>query len=185
MQEKEIMKKLKKSTLIFLLISLLGCSKDDSSSAERTFADLSGTWEVTSFSYNGTTTENDIETNESSVTSYYAEGWMLDFRVTFQENPNNYSFNGNYNIDYYYTNENGEEYLFYGNLNKNDNGTYVRNSNTNLTFNEGGDYKHVTIHELNDTTLKYSTHETSSETNSDNILISRTRTETYIFERNN
>ena len=179
------MKKLKKSTLIFLLISLLGCSKEDSSSEERTFADLSGTWEVTSFSYNGSTTFNDIETNESWGTSYHAEGWMLDFRVTFQENPNNYSFNGNYNVDFYYTYPDGEEYLFYGNLDKDDNGTYVRNSDTNLTFNEGGVFKHVTIHELNDSTLKYSTHETSSITTSENILETRTRTETYIFERNN
>jgi len=179
------MKNLKKSTLILLLIVLLGCSKDDSSSSERSFSELSGTWEVTSFSYNGTTTNNDIETNESWSTSYYAEAWMLDFRVTFEENPNSYSFNGNYNIDYYFTNVDGQEYYYYANLDKDDNGIYVRNSNTNLTFNENGDYKHITIHELNETTLKYTSHETSSETTSENVLETRTRTETYIFERSN
>jgi hypothetical protein len=185
LQEKEIMKILKKSTLILLLVALIGCSKDDSPTPERSFAELTGIWEVKSYEYEGTTAYRAINTNEAWNTSYHGAGWLLNFEMSISESPNNYSFDGDHNVDHYFTDENGQEYFYFANLIRNESGTYTRNSNTGLTFNENGDYKQVTIQELNETTLKFRTSESSSETNSDNVLVSKTRIETYILERIN
>jgi len=185
LQEKETMKTSKKITLIFLLVALLGCSKDDNSSSERSFAELSGTWKITSYSYEGTTSYRSINSNEAWNTSYYGEGWLLSLIFVFSENPNEYSITGNHNIDHYFTDENGEEFFYYANLVRNETGTYVRNSNTNITFNDDGVYKHSIIQELSDTTLKFNMSYSSSETNSENILITRLRNESYIMERIN
>jgi len=185
LREKETMKILKTTTLIFLLLASLGCAKDDDSTSERIFAELAGTWEVTSYSYQGTAEYRAVDNNGAWNTSYFGEGWLLNFNISFDESPNNFSVVGDHNVDHYYTDENGQEFFYYANLIRNENGTYTRNSNTNLTFNEDGDYKNVTIHELNDTNLKFSSSESSSETNADNVLVSRTRKETYILNRIN
>ena len=177
------MKPFKKITLLFLLTVLVGCSKDDNISKELSFAELSGKWEVTSYFYDGTTAYRAINNNEAWNTSYYGTGWLLNFNISFNKNPNNFSVSGDHNVDHYFTDENGQEFFYYANLIRDENGTYTRNSNTNVTFNENGDYKNVTIHELNETTLKFTSSESSSETNSDNVLVSRTRNETYVLTR--
>ena len=60
------MKILKTNTLILLLLTLIGCSKDDGSSSERSFAELTGTWEATSYFYEGTARYNAIDINEQN-----------------------------------------------------------------------------------------------------------------------
>lgn len=185
MLEKEIMKILKKTTLALLLITLIGCSKDDKTTEEISFAELKGTWEVTSYSYNGTTTYNAINTNEAWSTSYFGDGWSLNFNFVFSENPNDYAVSGDHNVDHYYTNQDGQEYYYVGNLERDELGTFTRNSNTSITFNEDGEIKSGTIQELSETTLKFNMIESSSETDSDNVLITRTRNETYILKRLN
>lgn len=179
------MKISKNITLIFVLVIFIGCSKDGKVITERTFAELSGNWEVTSYEYEGNTAYRSITTDENWDTSFYGAGWLLDFNIAFAENPNDFSITGNHNVDHFFTDEDGQEFFYYANLERSETGTYTRNSNTSLTFNEGGEYKQGTIQELDETTLKFSTSEFSSETNSENVLISRIRTEIYILHRIN
>ena len=179
------MKILKNITLVFILMIFLSCSKDDKNTVERTFAELSGTWEVTSYEYEGNTTYRSITTDENWNTSFFGAGWLLDFSIVFAESPNDFSVTGNHNVDHYFTDQDGQEFFYYANLERSESGTYTRNSNTSLTFNEQGVYKQGTIQELDETTLKFSTSESSSETNSDNVLISTIRTEIYILNRIN
>jgi len=179
------MKILKKIILILCVVSLFGCSKDSSTSEEISFAPLAGTWEVTSYSYEGTTTYRAINTNESWSTSYVGDGWSLNFNFVFSEDPNDYTVSGDHNVDHYYTDEDGQEFYYVGNLERNELGTFTRNGNTSITFNENGEFKSGTIQELSETTLKFNMSESSSETNSDNVLVSRVRNETYILTRIN
>ena len=84
-----------------------------------------------------------------------------------------------------FTNEDGQEFYYVGNLERDELGTFTRNGNTGITFNEDGEIKSGTIQELSDTTLKFNMIESGSETDSDNVLITRTRIETYILNRIN
>jgi hypothetical protein len=185
LQEKETMKILKTITLILCLASILGCSKDSSTSEETSFASLPGTWEVTSYSYEGTTAYRAINTNESWNTSYVGDGWSLNFNFVFSEDSNDYIVSGDHNIDHYYIDEDGQEFYYVGNLERNELGTFIRNGTTSITFNEDGEFKSGTIQELSETTLKFNMSESSSETNSDNVLVSKVRIETYILNRIN
>ena len=167
------------------LVCLVGCSKDSSASEEISFASLPGTWEVTSYSYEGTTVYRSINTNESWNTSYVGDGWSLNFNFVFSEDPNDYIVSGDHNIDHYYTDEDGQEFYHVANLERNELGPFIRNGNTSITFNEDGEFKNGTIQELSETTLKFNMSESSSDTNSDNVLVSRIRNETYILNRIN
>lgn len=179
------MKILQKITLVFLLAAFISCSKDDDTTSERLFSNLSGTWEVTSYSYDGSTAYRAINTSETWNTTYRGEAWQLNFNFAFSENPNDYTIIGDYNVDHYFTDRNGQEIFYFGNLVKDVLGDYTRNSNTNLTLNDNGEYKQCIIHELSDTTLKFSLSESSSETNSDNVLVSKIRNEIYTLKRIN
>lgn len=177
------MKILKKITLVFLLATIISCSKDDSSGEEISFAELKGTWEVTSFNYEGTTTYRSINTNEGWNTSYHAEAWLLNFDMIIGENPNDYNVAGDYKIDFYYTDENGDEYYYVGTQTKDESGTYVRNSNSNVSFHVDDIVKNGNILQLDDTTLEIIISSSSSETTDDNIVETRIRKETYIYKR--
>jgi len=177
------MKTLKKITLICLLATIIGCSKDDSSGEEISFAELKGTWEVTHYNYEGTTTYRSINTNEGWNTSYHGEAWLLNFDMIIGENPNDYNVAGNYKIDFYYTDENGEEFYYVGTQTKDESGTYVRNSNSNVSFHVDDIVKNGNILQLDDSTLEIIISSSSSETTDDNIVETRIRKETYIYKR--
>ena len=185
MREKEIMKTLIKITLAVLLIASVGCSKDENSSEPVAFSELSGVWEVTSYSYEGTTSYRAINNNDAWNTSYNAQAWLLDFELIFNEDPNDYSVLGTHKIDYYFTNEDGNEYYYEGDITKNEIGTYVRNSNHNISFTNGSDINHGTIVTLNENTLEINVSMSSSEVNSENILVTHIRNETYVYNRVN
>jgi|GEM_PF-2257131 len=184
LQEKETMKILKKTTLILLLATLIGCSKD-SDKDEISFADLKGTWEVTFYSYDGSTQYNSINNNDSWSTSYHGDAWLLDFHLEITENPNDYSVTGTHKIDFYFTDENGVEYYYVGDQIKNEFGTYVRNSTSNVSFNINNDIKHGTILTLDDSKLIINISSSSSEINADNILETKKRDEYYTYKRIN
>lgn len=179
------MKTLIKITLAVLLIAFAGCSKDENSSEPIVFSELSGVWEVTSYSYEGTTSYRAINNNDAWDTSYYASAWLLDFDLTFNEDPNDYSVIGTHKLDYYFTNEHGNEYYYEADITKNEIGTYVRNSNHNISFTTGSDVNHGTIVTLNDNTLEINVSMSSSEVNSENILVTKVRDENYIYRRVN
>jgi hypothetical protein len=174
----------KKTTLILFLITLLGCSKD-SKQEEIAFANLKGTWEAVFYSYDGSTEYNSINNNDSWMTSYHGDAWLLDFYLEITENPNEYSVIGTHKIDLYFTDENGVEHYYVGNQTKNEFGTYVRNSNRNISFNVNNDIKHGTILTLNDTTLIINISNSSSEFTSDNILETKQLNEYYTYKRIN
>ena len=176
------MKIFKKTTLILVLTTLIGCSKD-SPKDEITFADLKGTWEVTFYSYDGSIQYNAINNNESWSVSYHGDAWLLNFYLEITEDPNDYSVTGTHKIDYYFTDRDGVEYYYVGDQVKNEFGTYVRNSTSNVSFNIDNDIKHGTILTLDDTTLIINISSSSSETNSDNILETRQRNEYYTYKR--
>ncbi len=164
-------------------MAFIGCSKEDSPPEEISFAELKGTWEVTFYSYDGSTQYNSINNNDSWSTSYHGDAWLLDFYLEINENPNEYSVTGTHKIDYYFTDENGVEYYYVGDQTKNEFGTYVRNSNTNISFNINNDIKHGTILTLDDTTLIINISSSSSEITSGNILETKLRNEYYTFNR--
>ena len=163
------MKTLLKFTLFFAGIAFLSCSKDDANQ-EKKFAELTGNWEVTSYSYQGNTEFRSINSNETWSTSYVGDGWLMNFNFVFSENPNTYAINGQHRIDHYFTDRNGNEYYYSTELNRDEVGTFTRNNNTSLTFNVNELFKEGFIVDLNDTTLKFNITFSSSETDDDNIL---------------
>lgn len=88
---------MKKITYLFLALTLVitSCSKDDDS-APQISGSISGTWNMISYNYTGTTI---TEFQGQSITSdFVAEAFDIDYSITFEENPNNLTTDGTFSL---------------------------------------------------------------------------------------
>ncbi|UKM64101.1 lipocalin family protein [Flavobacteriaceae bacterium GSB9] len=88
---------MKKLPLLFtLLIAIMtSCSSDDSTS--EITADIVGTWEMTDYDYTGTT-KTTFEGQTYSA-DYVGEAFNIDYRMTFNENPNTIETEGSFSLE--------------------------------------------------------------------------------------
>ncbi|MBT8273980.1 MAG: lipocalin family protein, partial [Bacteroidia bacterium] len=110
-------------------------------------------------------------------------GWEMHFDVVFSDSPNSYSKSGDYFLDNYFINDEGETF-FYESYNVFDEqGTWEINGNV-VTITINGDSFNAGISELTEERLILRINTTTTEVEDDFITTHSTvRNETYVFER--
>lgn len=175
------MKKLKKIALVLTLLSLMACSNDAAVSNDLDLsANLTGTWDIEIYTYEGhrTHTLNDAVW----FTEYQGIGWEMYFDMVITDDPNNFSISGPYLLDLYYTDENGDSWLYFDNRVMDESGTWIRNGNQ-LTMDFEGDVRLGFISELTEDRLTLVINSNRTVTEPDNTLVRTTRSDTYTFRR--
>ena len=173
------MKKLGTLLISFSLIFLIGCSTDSNNDppAQSGF-DLTGSWIMSSYSYFGSRT--DIFVEDVVQYQFTGIGWEINMLMEFMESPNNYTSVGSYFVDHIVTNQDGQEFLYYGYFDKNDQGTWSRIHNDVLLTLEG-ETNQGYISELTDDNLELIIESSSQETATDGTVTNITRTDIYNF----
>lgn len=143
-----------KILLLSLVVVLSSCSSspDDTPVTDRT-GNLPGTWKAIAYTIEGSqlTIEN---SDEATTVTFDGVGFEFTNTIFFGENPKSFSHQGNYKLDFFVTNENGQTSFSQGVIPVSDNGTYTF-ANNKITFMENGEEKVVTILELTANRLKY------------------------------
>lgn len=169
-----------KTTKLFLLglaVILFSCNKEET--PNPTVEGMVGTWAITAFDYNGTTTTTVQGTSVKSTFTGKAKD--LDLTTTFTANPNTVTNEGSYSIEETTTilgQTTTEEYL---NEETVMDGTWTLNGNK-LTVTTVDGPQEATILEQTATTLKLKVE--ISETESDLGITFSTQVDgTYVFKK--
>ncbi|NND51431.1 MAG: hypothetical protein HKN54_03435 [Flavobacteriaceae bacterium] len=174
------MKSLKLFSLLVILIGLNSCSKKVEFDSPVQ-ADIRGVWSVVEYSYEGRTTT--LFHEDQTYYDFNSIGWEMHFDVVFSDSPNSYSKSGDYFLDNYFINDEGETF-FYESYNVFDEqGTWEINGNV-VTITINGDSFNAGISELTEERLILRINTTTTEVEDDFITTHSTvRNETYVFER--
>lgn len=175
------MKILKILFIAALLVGANSCSKSDDTPPEPESASLEGRWVPESYTYVGSITLFDGE--QTSRILLNGTGKDFAVTVTFNEDPNSYSFSGSYVLRLVTTLPSGDEVIEEAPLIFNENGTYTHNGNS-ITFDSDGEQIQGSISELTETSLRISRNINNVEVNGTSTTTTSV-VETYILSRRN
>ncbi len=144
--QKQTMKKLSVLFIAFTMV-LLSCSNDDTAS---TSAELTGAWNGQAISYNGTIITEVL--GESIESTYVAQGYDIDFTMTFTEMPNNVVGEGNYSLELVSTTLGQSQTQNFEDLSFENNSTWTRDGNQ-LLLTDGTETVAYQITELTENKL--------------------------------
>lgn len=177
----DAMKLLRTLTICTALIIFYGCSSDDSGDTNPEVFELAGNWRISSYSYAGSRTVIDVE--NVVQTSFTGIGWEMNMNTQFSANPNNFSTVGTYFVDHLVTDGEGNEILYFGAFDIDDEGTWLRNNNNILlTVDDNTNQGYISI--LTATELELIINKFSSTTQpGTGIITNITRTDTYLYTK--
>ncbi|MCG8326488.1 MAG: lipocalin family protein [Chitinophagales bacterium] len=168
------------SVLALLTLSIVSCSDDNDNEPDSN--ELVGTWRMTTFDYDGTSTT--IVAGQSTTANFVGTAFDIDAKITFLESPNEYKTEGTYGINLMYS-VSGQNYETQATVDGFlDSGDWERDGDTIKVTNADGEVSEATIVTLNGTTLVLdaATSETTIDPSSGITTIVEAEG-TYTFER--
>ncbi len=165
-----------KILLLTLTVVLSACSStgDDTPVTDRT-GTLVGTWRFIAYTVEGSTLTI-VSADGATTSTFNGEGYDFNSTIFFGENPPNYSRSGNFTLDLFITNSDGQTSLSQGIILTSENGTWSLEDNR-ITLTDGDDVLEGTILELTNNRLRYQISSNRDEVDG------QTSTSTNILER--
>lgn len=176
------MKTLIKIPVLLFIFLLASCSKDVEIEGNDLSGLLEGAWNVKFYDYAGSNTT--VLNEEISGTEFFGFGWEMNITMTFGKDPNDYTLNGNYTINHFYTNDAGEDLTFLGRAIMNQDGSWSRNGHK-LNIIVDGKHKRGFISELTDSSMIITINSGHTETESDGAVSTTENSEIYTLDRIN
>jgi len=161
------------------IASLASCSKDDDS-IDTTDTRIMGDWTVTDISYMGTSSSN-----VGGVTidaDFTGTGYDMDLKISFDENPNEYTAEGDYSIMLVTDFQGTPIETPWTNVGFIGNGDWVKTDNTLTITASTGEVQSATITELTDNKMVIEW-DFSQTTTLQGALVTQNVNGTYTFER--
>ena len=172
-----------KYVFLALVVVLSSCSStgDDTPVVDRS-GTLTGTWRAIAYTIEGSTLTL-INSDEASLVTFEGVGFEFTTTLFIGENPQNFSRQGEFKLDFFVTDDNGHTTFTQGLVPVSENGTWSF-ANNQITFTENGEQRIGIVRELTNTQLKYQI--SSNEDFVDGSTSTSTnRVEVFTFERIN
>ena len=175
---------LRRSIYIVLTTVLVGisfgCSKEVDEAPNPVQAPLTGVWEAYLYTFQGNFST--VFPDDFEFTEFAAISLELDIFMTFEENPNTYSLEGPYLMEYSETHEGDtQQYLLLDVFE--DQGSWTIDGNI-ITLMIDGEEVTAGISQLSDTTLILRINTSRSEIEDDNFTTTTiNKEESYYFQR--
>ena len=140
--------------LISLAVVLSSCSNstDDAPVTDHT-GNLPGTWKAIAYTIEGSVLTL-VNSDQATTVTFDGVGFEFTNTLFIGENPPNFSNQGNYKLDFFVTDENGQTSFSQGVIPVSDDGTWTF-ANNKITFDENGEQKIAAVLELTSNRLKY------------------------------
>lgn len=170
------MKILKFFLAFALFASFASCDPDEIPMDEE----IIGTWKITDVSLEGTATTTDAQGNVTEA-DLQGSGYDMDLQITIENNPNNYSVDGDFNVMVEYTIDNVSYELPWEEVGFIDAGTWEITDEI-LTVVGTAEVETATVANITETSLVLDWVYTQTDTQFGNTIVQNI-TGTYTFEK--